>query len=134
MNRRLRGLQRGSALLEVALAMALMAMCGLGLLSAQLSLARHALASATRSRAAFAVDALAEVELESSTASRDQWRVRAAAIVPQGQVSVSSSFIALSWVAPPDEAAPVTQPPGYGCDSGATAHEGRACVALAITQ
>ncbi|HEV3429444.1 MAG TPA: hypothetical protein VG320_16345 [Paraburkholderia sp.] len=125
-------MQSGSALLEVALAMALMATCGLGLLSAQLGLARHASASATLARAAFAVDAVGEAVLETGAATRDQWRERVASLVPNGQVSVSGSQIvqiALSWAALRDEAAP-----GRGCADVAVLEEGRACVALAFAQ
>ncbi|WP_321818623.1 MULTISPECIES: hypothetical protein [unclassified Paraburkholderia] len=118
----------GSALLEVVLAMALMAMCGLGLLSAQLGIARHALASATRARAAFAVDAMAEASLEIGPAARDQWRTRAAAIVPDGLLSESGSQITLSWSAPRDESAP-----GDECANAAMTEAARACVALAIS-
>jgi Tfp pilus assembly protein PilV len=121
--------QAGSALLEVALAMALMATCGMGLLSAQLSLARHASASATQTRAAFAVDALVESALETNAAARDQWRARASALVQNGQVSVSGSQVVLSWTAPRDEAAPVPD-----CAIAATTDGGRACVALAFAQ
>lgn len=119
--------QAGSALLEVALAMALMATCGLGLLSAQLGLARHASASAMLARAAFAVDAMGEAALAGGAAARDQWRARAAALVPNGRVSVSGSQIALSWAAPRDEAAPEA-----GCTDAMTTEEGRACVVLAF--
>lgn len=121
--------QAGSALLEVALAMALMATCGMGLLSAQWGLARHASASATRARAAFAVDAIAEAALESGAAARDQWRARAAALVKDGQVSLSGSQIVLSWTAPRDEAAPERD-----CASATATEGGRACVALAFAQ
>lgn len=121
--------QAGSALLEVALAMALMATCGLGLLGAQLGLARHASASATRSRAAFAVDALAEAALETGAAARDQWRSRAVVLVPDGQVGMSGSQVVLSWTALRDEAAQESD-----CASGSAKQEGKACVAIAFAQ
>jgi Tfp pilus assembly protein PilV len=121
--------QVGFALLEVALAMALMATCGMGLMSAQLSLARHASASANQTRAAFAVDALVEATLEANAAARDQWRARAAALVQNGQVSFSGSQVVLSWTAPRDEAAPVQD-----CAIAATTDGCRSCVALAFAQ
>jgi Tfp pilus assembly protein PilV len=121
--------QAGFALLEVALAMALMATCGMGLLSAQLALARHASASATQARAAFAVDALAEVTLETGSAARDQWRARAAALVAAGQVSLSGSQVVLSWTAVRDEAVA-----GRDCAGTSATERGRACVALAFAQ
>jgi Tfp pilus assembly protein PilV len=121
--------QVGFALLEVALAMALMATCGMGLMSAQLSLARHSSASATQTRAAFTVDAFVEATLETGSAARDQWRARAAALVQNGRVSVSGSQVVLSWTAPRDEAAPVQD-----CAIASTTDGGRACVALAFAQ
>jgi Tfp pilus assembly protein PilV len=127
MNRHAR-VAAGSALLEVVLAMALMAMCGLGLLSAQLGIARHALASATRARAAFAVDAMAEAALETGPAARDQWRARAVANVPDARLGESASQIVLSWAAPRDESAS-----DNGCAGAAMTEAGRACVALAVS-
>ncbi|MDR3097150.1 MAG: hypothetical protein LBV73_08760 [Paraburkholderia sp.] len=140
-----RGLRfgRGAALLEVALAMALMSMCGLGLLGAQLGLARHALASEARARAAFAADAIAEAALEAGSAPRDQWLARAAAAVPEGRAIVSGtagpvSLVVLTWAALRDEAAPRALPSTDGCEdaqSGGTAPtQGRACIALAFAQ
>ena len=134
---------RGAALLEVALAMVLMSMCGLGLLSAQLGLARHALASAVRARAAFAADAVAETALEAGTAPRDQWKARAAVVVPEGRATVSGtagagSLVVLTWAALRDEAAPRALPYADGCEDaqagGAEPAQGRGCVALAFVQ
>lgn len=134
---------RGAALLEVALAMALMSMCGLGLLSAQLGLARHEVASAVRVRAAFAADAIAEAALEAGTAPRDQWKARAAVVVPEGRATVSgtagaASLVVLTWAALRDEAAPRALPSADGCEDaqsgGAELAQGRACVALAFAQ
>lgn len=134
---------RGAALLEVALAMALMSMCGLGLLSAQLGLARHALASAVRARAAFAADAIAEATLQANTAPRDQWKDRAASVVPEGRAVVSATaganaLVVLTWAAWRDEAAPRASSSAEGCEDvqtgGAEPAPERACVALAFVQ
>ncbi|MCG5072941.1 hypothetical protein [Paraburkholderia tagetis] len=134
---------RGAALLEVALAMALMSMCGLGLLGAQLGLVRHALASEVRVRAAFAADAVAEAALEAGTAPRDQWEARVAAIVPEGRATVSGtagpvSLVVLTWAALRDEAALRALPSADGCEDaqsgGAAPAQGRACLALAFVQ
>ena len=134
---------RGAALLEVALAMALMSMGGLGLLGAQLALARHAAASVVRARAAFAVDAIAEAALQAGTAPRDQWQARAAAVVPEGRATVSAtagpaSLVVLTWAALRDEAAPQALSAGDGCEGaqsgGAQPALGRGCIALAFVQ
>lgn len=132
---------RGAALLEVALAMALMSMCGLGLLGAQVGLARHAVASAVRARAAFAADAIAEAAREAGTAPRDQWKARAAAVLPDAQATVSAtagavSLVVLTWAALRDEAAPRALPSADGCEDAqlgaAEPASERACVALAF--
>ncbi|MFD1555308.1 hypothetical protein ACFSHT_06645 [Paraburkholderia silviterrae] len=134
---------RGAALLEVALAMALMSMCGIGLLGAQLGLVRHAVASAVRARAAFAADAIAEATLEAGVAPRDQWKARTALVVPEGRATVSTtageaSLVVLTWAALRDEAAPRSLPSADGCEEaqsgGAEPAQGRACVALAFVQ
>lgn len=134
---------RGAALLEVALAMALMSMCGLGLLSAQLGLTRHALASAVRARAAFAADAIAEAALQANTAPRDQWKARAASIVPEGRAVVSATaganaLVVLTWAALRDEAALRAPSSVDGCEDvqtgGAEPASERACIALAFVQ
>ena len=51
---------RGSTLLEVAVALGIMATCALGLMSTHLGMARHAQVAQARERAAFAASAFAE--------------------------------------------------------------------------
>lgn len=131
---------RGSTLLEVAIALGVMAMCGLGLMSTQLGLARHAQLAAARERAAFAADAIAEAaRVPGATgATTDRWKVLTASVVPEGRLTTSSaggdaSIASVSWAAAP-----------FGAASGlaaasrvapcidASAPAGRACVALAF--
>ncbi|HKT91918.1 MAG TPA: hypothetical protein VJS18_07055 [Paraburkholderia sp.] len=130
----------GSTLLEVAIALGVMAMCGLGLMSTQLGLARHAQLAAARERAAFAADAIAEAARVPGTtgATTDRWKALTASVVPEGQLTTSSaggdaSIASVSWAAAP-----------FGAASGlaaasrvapcidASAPAGRACVALAF--
>ncbi|HEY4801430.1 MAG TPA: hypothetical protein VIH96_02315 [Paraburkholderia sp.] len=100
---------RGSTLLEVAIALGIMAMCGLGLMSTQLGLARHAQLAAARERAVFAADAFAEAlraagAAGATNAATDKWKALTAAIVPDGRLTTSSaggdaSIATVSWAA-----------------------------------
>ncbi len=131
---------RGSTLLEVAIALGVMAMCGLGLMSTQLGVARHAQLAAARERAVFTADAIAEAARVAGASGSpiDRWKALTASVVSEGQLTTSSaggdaSIASVSWVATP-----------FGAASGsaaasrvapcldATAPAGRACVALAF--
>lgn len=99
---------RGSTLLEVALAVALMAVSGMGLISTQLSLSRHAVSTATRGQAAFFADAFAEMAVEGSSGvgAGEQWKARLSDIVPGGSMSTdalgaSTLSATVSWPATP---------------------------------
>ncbi|HTR09373.1 MAG TPA: hypothetical protein VMJ11_22500 [Paraburkholderia sp.] len=101
----------GSTLLEVAIAVGIMAMCGLGLMSTQLGLSRQAQQAAARERAVFAADALAEAARAAGAGgatgiATDRWKALTATIVPEGQLSTSSaggdaSIATVSWLATP---------------------------------
>lgn len=84
---------RGSALLEVMLAVAMMAVTGLGLAITQLSSTRNTQWAMARERAAFVADALAESAQEGSTGNQgaDQWKARMATLLPDGAVSITTS-------------------------------------------
>ncbi|WP_321789993.1 hypothetical protein [Paraburkholderia sp. J94] len=136
-NRRVRVSARGAALLEVVIAMALMTMCGLGLLNAQLGLARHAMTSAARTRAAFVADALAEAARTGAPAS-DLWKSRASTLLPDARITVTSaggaaSLATLTWTASRDEAAPDAQPAAAECESGGEQMR-RACFSLGFAK
>lgn len=124
-------------MLEVALAMSVMAICTLGLMSTQLALARHAQTAAARERAAFAADAIAEAATLSG-ADLDVWKARVGAIVPDGHASVShqgadASVVTVTWAFT-----------GYAIASGAVVSpstcngappaSGRDCIALAFAR
>jgi Tfp pilus assembly protein PilV len=124
-------------LLEVALAMAVMAICALGLMSTQLAIARHAQSAAARERAAFAADALAEASAWSSAAAIDAWKTRVAAIVPEGAAAITSagadtSIATVTWA--------LSRPPSSRDTAGASGCQGvttspeRDCVALAFAR
>ncbi|MCP3711709.1 hypothetical protein M3I54_32970 [Paraburkholderia sp. CNPSo 3274] len=134
-----RGL-RGSTLLEVAIALGVMAMCGLGLLSTQLGLARHAQLAAARERAAFAADAIAEAARVTGAtfATSDRWKALTASVVPEGRLTTSSaggdaSIASVSWAATPLRAASGSTAVSQVAPCiDATGSAGRACVALAF--
>ena len=125
-------------MLEVTLAMAVMAICALGLMSTQLAIARHAQSAAARERAAFAADALAEASAFSPAAALEAWKTRVAAIVPEGAAAITSggpetSIATVTWA--------ITGGPASGRDMagasacpGATTSAGRDCVALAFAR
>jgi len=124
-------------LLEVALAMAVMAICALGLMSTQLAIARHAQAAAARERGAFAADAMTEAARFSTAAAIDAWRARVAAIVPEGLAAISdqggeTSIATVTWaavdpVAGAELAAPAACP-------GAPGNPRRDCVAFGFVR
>lgn len=130
----------GSTLLEVAIALGVMALCGLGLMSTQLGLARHAQLAAARERAAFAADAIAEIArvAGATPAATDQWKMLTASVVPEGRLTTSSagadaSIASVSWAATPLGAASASTAVSRVAPCvDAMAAAGRACVALAF--
>lgn len=138
MRRRPHRSTRGATLLEVALAMALMAICVLGLSGAHLALARHAQAAGARERAAFAADAIAETAISSTTGAAEQWKTRAAAIVPQAVVGLASAggdvtVATVTWAAARYEPVRSDLAPPATCNGTAVA-SGRECLALAFVR
>lgn len=128
----------GSALLEVALAMAVMATCGLGLMRTQLALGRHAQAAAHRERAAFVAASIAEAALEAAPEPGDQWKAKAAAVVPDGLVAVSpagaeASLATVTWTGAAYGPAPEHGALPLGCGGDAVAAD-RNCLALAFAR
>lgn len=97
---------RGSTLLEVALAVAMMAVSGMGLVATQLSLSRHTQSTAIRGQAAFIADAFAEMAVEggSGVGAGEQWKTRASVAIPGSIVSTDAgggyaSSSTVSWPA-----------------------------------
>ena len=90
MNRSLRRGGRGDSLIEVLIAMSLTAITALGIIGAQMSLARNERSLIARELATSIADSVAE-EIRHDT-DRDlvvmQWRTRAAALLPDGDVDV----------------------------------------------
>jgi Tfp pilus assembly protein PilV len=128
---------RGATLLEVALAMAVMAVCVLGQLSTQIAIARQAQAASERERAAFAADAIVEASLVTSTSAADQWKARVPSIVRQGTVAFASaggdaSVVTVTWAATRYETARDSVPPDT-CN-GVPVATGHACFALAFSR
>jgi Tfp pilus assembly protein PilV len=106
MTPREREVSRGSTLLEVVLAIALLATSGIGLVATQLSLSRHGQSAAMRAQAAFIVDAFAEMAIDASehAGAAEQWKARTPVLIPGGVVSTSAaaadtSKSTVSWLA-----------------------------------
>ncbi|MGH8780498.1 type IV pilus modification PilV family protein [Paraburkholderia sp.] len=96
----------GNALIEVMLAVSLMAGTALGLIAAQLWTAREARASATRVQAVLLADALTEAARSPGAidAASARWRSLAATLLPQGDASVrdlggGASVVQVLWTA-----------------------------------
>lgn len=136
----------GSTLLEVAIAVGIMAMSGLGLMSTQIGLARHAQLAAARERAVFAAAALAEDARAAVSpgatgatgAATDRWKALTEAIVPEGRLTTASgggdaSIATVTWQATRFAAASgVVVPSRVAPCLDATVPAGRDCVALAF--
>ncbi|TKC91124.1 prepilin-type cleavage/methylation domain-containing protein [Trinickia terrae] len=88
MNKRSWHMVRGGTLLEVLVALTLMAVSALGVISAQLSMARRENAVAMRERAALIADSLVEAARGSTPESVTlaQWNVHAASMLHRGDV------------------------------------------------
>ncbi|CAB3803265.1 hypothetical protein LMG28690_05762 [Paraburkholderia caffeinilytica] len=131
---------KGSSLIEVMLALALMAVSALGLIAGQLWTAREARAMAMREHAAWIADSVAEAMREPSagdSASR-QWSARAAALLPHGEASVGErngvSAARVTWTTlrdMPRTGDVIDKPESCG---GADVPTGSSCVALAFAR
>ena len=123
----------GSSLIEVMLAVALMAVTALGLIAGQLWMAREARAMSMREHAAWIADSVAEAMYEPSAgdAAIRQWSARATILLPRGQVSVAGgggvSAARVTWASmrdmrhsddvidKPESCGGVDVPPGSSC-------------------
>lgn len=131
----------GNALIEVMLAVSLMATTALGLIAAQLWTAREAHASATREQAVLVSDALTEIARSDATgdAASTRWRSLIATLLPQGDASVrnlggGASVVQVLWHAQPDAHASgdaVDVPESCG---GIAAPVGMHCVVMAFAR
>jgi Tfp pilus assembly protein PilV len=131
---------RGSSLIEVMLAVALMAVTALGLIAAQLWTAREARAMSMREHAAWIADSVAEAMWAPSTieAATRQWSTRASVLLPHGEASVAQSAglsaALVTWASVRDmpHADDVIDKP-ESCGA-ADIPAGSSCVALAFAQ
>jgi Tfp pilus assembly protein PilV len=130
----------GSSLIEVMLAVVLMAVTTLGLIAGQLWTAREARAMSLREHAGWIADSIAEAASAPSTndSATSLWNTRAAALLPHGQASIGesggASVARVTWVPPRDipRADDVIDKPET-C-GGADAPAGSSCVALAFVR
>ena len=131
---------RGSTLLEVALAVALMATTCVGLIATQLALSRHGQSAALRGQAAFVADAFAEMAVEghSGVGAGEQWKARVSVLIPGGSVShsvagIDASIATVSWPRKPYGPAPAHGGAAMPC-AGAPASPDRDCVSLGFAR
>jgi Tfp pilus assembly protein PilV len=132
----------GSTLLEVAIALGIMAMCGLGLVNTQLGLTRHAQLTAARTRATFAADALAEAARVAAPggtgAIADRWKALTASIVTEGRLDTSSAgggalLATVTWLAGASAAASSAAGASSAASCiGVVVPSGHSCAAVAF--
>ena len=130
----------GSTLIEVMLAVALMAVTALGLIAGQLWTAREARAMSMREHAAWIADSVAEAMCSPSAGESAirQWSARATAVLPHGEASVRDnggvSAARVTWAALrdlPQSGELIDKPAPCG---GADLPVGSSCVALAFAK
>jgi Tfp pilus assembly protein PilV len=130
----------GSSLIEVMLAVALMAVTTLGLIAGQLWTAREARAMAMREHAAWIADSVVEAMYEPSAGdfAIRPWSTRAATLLPHGEASVQArggvSTALVTWTALRDMPRAddvIDKPESCG---GADVPPGASCVALAFAK
>ena len=130
----------GSSLIEVMLAVALIAVTTLGLIAAQVWTAREARAMALRENAAWLADSIAEATSTSimGVAALNQWSARASALLPRGEASIGESGAVatarVTWASVQDRPAAgdvIDKPESCGDVDAPT---GSSCVALAFVK
>jgi Tfp pilus assembly protein PilV len=130
----------GSSLIEVMLAVALVAMSALGLIAAQVWTVREARSLALRENAGWMADSIAEAMRVPSMggAALNRWSARASLLLPHGDASIGESgavaVARVTWAAVQDRpvaSGVIDQPEPCG---GVDAPTGSSCVALAFTK
>lgn len=128
----------GSSLIEVMLAVALMAVTALGLIAGQLWTAREARAMAMREQAAWIADSVAEAMRTPASAdsATRQWNSQATTLLPHGEASSGDSagvaVARVTWTSVKDMPANgdlIDKPESCG---GADVPAGTSCVVLAL--
>jgi Tfp pilus assembly protein PilV len=130
----------GSSLIEVMLAVALIAVSALGLIAAQVWTVREARAMTLRESAAWIADSVAEAMSMPSMgdAALNQWSARASALLPRGEASIGESGAVatarVTWASVRDRpaAGDVIDKPEPCGDVDAPA--GSSCIALAFVK
>ncbi|APA85727.1 hypothetical protein BJG93_10230 [Paraburkholderia sprentiae WSM5005] len=131
----------GNSLIEVMLAVALVAISALGLIAAQVWTAREARAMTLRESAAWIADSIAEATITSfiGDAALNQWSARASALLPHGEASIGESgevaTARVTWASVQNRpaAGDVIARPAQPC-GGVDAPAGSSCVALAFAK
>ncbi|MGF6634604.1 type IV pilus modification PilV family protein [Paraburkholderia sp. MM6662-R1] len=131
----------GSLLIEVMLAVALVAVSALGLIAVQVWIAREARAMTLRESAAWIADSIAEATRTPSTGdvALNQWRTWASVLLPHGDASIGESGAVaaarVTWASVRDRPAlgDASAQPAEPCGD-VDAPAGSSCVALAFAK
>ncbi|ACC71619.1 prepilin-type N-terminal cleavage/methylation domain-containing protein [Paraburkholderia phymatum] len=144
MTRAILSSQHGQTLIEVLVAVAVTAVTVLGLIAVQLALARDARAMSYRAQAALVADALAEAARAPypSEAAINQWKTRAASLLPKGDAGInggrdsSGARVTWAWQAsmPRDTANPGDTIDAPASCADVDAPRGMQCVAIAFSR
>ncbi|NIF76696.1 hypothetical protein F3J20_04675 [Paraburkholderia sp. Cy-641] len=132
----------GSSLIEVMLAVALIAVSALGLIAGQLWIAREARAMTMRENAAWIADSVVEALAvpPASDAALNQWSARAGVVLPHGEASLAENGAVaaarVTWDAVHDmpgagDVDVIDKPEACG---GVAVPAGTSCVALAFVK
>jgi hypothetical protein len=132
----------GSSLIEVMLAVALVAVTALGLIAGQVWIAREARAMTMRENAAWIADSIAEAMSVPSVGdgALTQWSARAGAVLPRGEASIAESGAVatarVTWAAVRDRpgSGSVDAIDKPGSCGGEEVPVGISCVALAFAK
>jgi Tfp pilus assembly protein PilV len=130
----------GSSLIEVMLAVALIAVSALGLIAAQVWTAREARAMTLRESAAWMADSVAEAMSTPSMgdAALNQWSALASVLLPHGEASIGESGAVatarVTWASVRDRPAAIDVIDQSEPCGGVDAPAGSSCVALAFVK
>ena len=129
--------QRGQTLMEVLVAVAVTAVTVLGLIAVQLAIARDARGMSYRVQAALVADAIAEAALapNANVAAANQWKTRAASLLPKGDAGIVGSdpaYARATWAWQASLPRDIIDAP-VSCGDG-DVPQGMQCVAIAFSR
>ncbi|CAD6541453.1 prepilin-type N-terminal cleavage/methylation domain-containing protein [Paraburkholderia sabiae] len=130
--------QRGQTLMEVLVAVAVTAVTVLGLIAVQLAIARDARGMSYRVQAALVADAIAEAARapNANVAAANQWKTRAASLLPKGDAGIvggsDPAYARATWAWQASLSYDIIDAP-VSCGDG-DVPQGMQCVAIAFSR